>query len=101
MKSAAELIASGAYLLDSLKNSVGQKMHVYEHPLFGEEAPFLVKFEETGNCYQTNCCDLSDLCTDDYELIDVITDACSSELKCGFELTDYEKFTIKYYGQVN
>lgn len=92
MKSAEQLIASGAYLLDTLKNSVGQKMSVYEHPIFGEDAPFLLKFVQSGNCYQSDCCDLSDLRTDDYEMIEV-----GNEIKCGFEVSDYDKFTLRFY----
>jgi hypothetical protein len=56
----------------------------------------LLKFNESGNCYQTSSLELSDLRTDDYEVIEV-----GDELKCGFEVSDYDKFTLKFYGKVN
>ena len=95
MNNAEQLIASGAYLLDTLTNSAGQKMSVYEHPVFGE-GYMLLKFNESGNCYQTSSLELSDLRTDDYEAIEV-----GDELKCGFEVSEYDKFTLKFYGKVN
>lgn len=99
MNNAEQLIASGASLLDTLTNSAGQKMSVYEHPVFGE-GYMLFKFKESGNCYQTSSLieriELSDLRTDDYEMIEV-----GNEIKCGFEVSDYDKFTLKFYGKVN
>ncbi len=95
MNIAEQLIASGAYLLDTLTNSVGQKMSVYEHPVFGE-GYMLLKFNESGNCYQTSSLELSDLRTDDYEMIEV-----GNEIKPGFEVSEYDKFTLRFYGKVN
>jgi hypothetical protein len=95
MYNAEQLIASGAYLLDTLTNSAGQQMNVYEHPVFGERW-LLLKFNESGNCYQTSSLELPDLRTDDYEMIEV-----GNEIKCGFEVSDYDKFTLKFYGKVN